>query len=32
MNKLIKEDYSFIVTVVGGKMNASGVLDCRNGH
>lgn len=32
MDKFIKEDVSFVITVVDGKKNHEGVVDCRNGH
>ncbi len=32
MKRLIAEDVSFTLTVVGGKANGQGALDCRNGH
>lgn len=32
MKRWIQEDVSFTITVVDGKRNAEGRLDCRNGH
>ena len=32
MKKFMQEDISFTITVVDGKKNPSGVIDCRNGH
>ncbi len=32
MKKFVTEDTSFTLTVIGGKTNAQGALDCRNGH
>lgn len=32
MKRFIKEDFSFIITVIGGKRSAHGMIDCRNGH
>ena len=32
MKKFMQEDVSFTITVVDGKKNQSGVIDCRNGH
>lgn len=32
MRKFVQEDVSFTITVVNGKKNKSGFIDCRNGH
>ena len=32
MKKFIEETISFKITVVDGKTNSKGVIDCRNGH
>ena len=32
MKKFTQEDVSFTISVVDGKKNKSGVIDCRNGH
>ena len=32
MKRWMQEDVSFVLTVVDGKKNADGRLDCRNGH
>lgn len=32
MNKFIIENISFKISVVDGKKNQVGVIDCRNGH
>ena len=32
MNKFIKEDYNFTITVIDGERNNKGVINCRNGH
>ena len=32
MKKFVSEDVSFPITVVDGKKNSAGVIDCRNGH
>ncbi|MBQ7347581.1 MAG: TIGR04076 family protein [Clostridia bacterium] len=32
MKRFIKENTSFKITVVNGKKNPNGVIDCRNGH
>lgn len=32
MKKSISEDVFFPITVVDGKKNSAGVIDCRNGH
>ena len=32
MKRWIQEDVSFVITVVEGKRNRQGAIDCRNGH
>ena len=32
MNRFIRENFSFVITVVDGKKNNEGYIDCRNGH
>ena len=32
MKRFITEDVTFEITVVSGRTNADGALDCRNGH
>ncbi|MDD4495445.1 MAG: TIGR04076 family protein [Eubacteriales bacterium] len=32
MKRFVKEDISFTITVVDGRNNKSGKIDCRNGH
>lgn len=32
MKKVTQEEMSFTITIVDGKRNTSGVIDCRNGH
>ena len=32
MKKFIRENVSFVITVVDGKKNNEGYIDCRNGH
>ena len=32
MKRCLSEDVSFPITVVDGKKNSAGVIDCRNGH
>ena len=32
MKRFIKEDFTFQITVIDGKKNSKGVIDCRNGH
>lgn len=32
MKRFIQEDVSFVITVVDGKKNNEGSIDCRNGH
>ena len=32
MNRFIRENISFVITVVDGKKNNEGYIDCRNGH
>ncbi len=32
MNRFIRENVSFVITVVDGKKNNEGHIDCRNGH
>ena len=32
MKRFFKEDFVFRITVVNGKKNSNGEIDCRNGH
>lgn len=32
MKRFVAEDVTFTLTVIGGRTNADGALDCRNGH
>lgn len=32
MKRFIQEDVSFVISVVDGKKNKTGGIDCRNGH
>jgi len=32
MKRFVTEDVTFEITVIGGRTDKNGVLDCRNGH
>lgn len=32
MKRFVQEDTAFQITVMDGKQNKAGVIDCRNGH